>query len=71
MDAVKADADWDLKFEGQVYIAHFKARALWDRIMRATYETAEPASSSSTHQRGKQPRLLRNDKRDESLRDGR
>jgi ribonucleoside-diphosphate reductase alpha chain len=41
MDAVKADAHWDLAFGGQVYRT-VRARELWDRIMRATYETAEP-----------------------------
>src|SRR5471032_1270173 len=41
MDAVKADAQWDLKFDGKV-ARTVKARELWDRIMRANYETAEP-----------------------------
>src|ERR671912_2933252 len=41
MKAVKEDADWDLVFGGKVFRT-LKARALWERIMRATYEVAEP-----------------------------
>ncbi|WP_333682695.1 adenosylcobalamin-dependent ribonucleoside-diphosphate reductase [Pontibaca methylaminivorans] len=41
MEAVKSDAPWTLQFDGRVYRT-LPARDLWNRMMRATYDYAEP-----------------------------
>jgi ribonucleoside-diphosphate reductase alpha chain len=41
MAAVKADGPWELVFAGKVYKT-LKARDLWNKIMRNTFEFAEP-----------------------------
>src|SRR5215469_6378051 len=41
MEAVAEDREWQLQFGGKIYRT-LPARALWDRIMRATWEYAEP-----------------------------
>jgi ribonucleoside-diphosphate reductase alpha chain len=41
MEAVKNDGPWELMFNGQVFKT-IRARDLWNRMMRATYDYAEP-----------------------------
>ena len=41
MAALGADGDWPLEFAGRIYRT-VRARELWERLMRSTYDCAEP-----------------------------
>ena len=41
MEALEADADWPLVFDGKTFRT-IGARTLWQRLMQATYDVAEP-----------------------------
>jgi ribonucleoside-diphosphate reductase alpha chain len=41
MAAVDADASWALRFDGRIH-HRLRARALWEKLLRAAYDSAEP-----------------------------
>ena len=41
MAALGSDSDWPLLFDGEI-VRTVRARELWERLMRATYDVAEP-----------------------------
>ena len=60
MRAVRNDAPWDLVFDGTDLPHACRARALWDRIMRADLRLRRARRDlHRPHQRREQPRLLR------------
>ncbi len=66
--AVRADKPWDLVFEGKVFKT-VRARELWERIMRAAFDYAEPGVIFIDRVNcAEQPRLLRGDPRHQSVR---